>query len=309
MHKSDGEKRRKRLSFGLAARYAWTGRLFCLPLYIGALLFFLVPLGQSLLFCFQSVTPELGSFSTDFIGGANFRYAFRENASFVPNLIEAVMQMLYQVPVILVSSLFFALILNQKFRGRLLARAVFFLPVIVASGVVMQIISQDAVSQSMMEGGMATDSSIFNTGVLEEFLIETGLPQDVVDVFGSIIANLFDLLWRTGIQMLMFLAGLQSISPSLYEASSIEGATAWENFWMVTLPMLAPILLVNTVYTVVDSFTDLSNPVMEQILNHLSSLEYGRASVMGWVFTLVMLVLLGVIFALFRRTQKNRQTA
>lgn len=128
-------------------------------------------------------------------------------------------------------------------------------------------------------------------------------------MFGTIIANLFDLLWKTGIQMLMFLAGLQSISPSLYEASSIEGATAWENFWMVTLPMLTPILLVNTVYTVVDSFTDPSNAVMVQILNHLGDLEYGRASVMGWVFTLVMLALLGLVFALFHRTQKSHQTA
>lgn len=106
MRKPGKETSKKVASISLARRQAWTGRLFCLPLYVGALLFFLVPLGQSLLFCFQEVTPELGSFSTAFIGWANIRYAFRENAAFTANLIAAITQMLYQVPVILISPSF-----------------------------------------------------------------------------------------------------------------------------------------------------------------------------------------------------------
>ena len=98
----------------------------------------------------------------------------------------------------------------------------------------------------------------------------------------------------------MFLAGLQGISPTLYEASSVEGATAWENFWMITFPMLTPIILVNTVYTIVDSFMDLSNGVMAQILGTTSNIEYGKAAAMGWSYTLTILAILGLVFLIFK---------
>ncbi len=217
--------------------------------------------------------------------------------------------MLYQVPFILIVSLFLATIINQKFVGRTFVRAIFFLPVIVASGVVISLIQSDALSSTMMEGN--TETTIFNSTVLEEFLQQTGLSAKITGYFTTITNNMFDLLWKTGIQTLMFLAGLQSVSPSLYEASSVEGATGWENFWLITFPMLVPIIFVNTVYTVVDSFMDLSNGVMTQILGTTNNVEYGKAAAMGWSYTIIILFVLLLVFILFKLPEwrERRRTA
>ena len=283
---------------GLYKKQALTGHAFCIPLYIGAILFFIVPLIQSLIYAFSHVTPDIGTMTTEYTGWENLHYIFRVDLHFNNNLTSSLINLLYRVPFILIASLFLATIINQKFIGRTFVRAVFFLPVIVASGVVISLIQSDALSSTMMSG--ENNSTIFNSTVLEGFFNEVGLDQRITSYFMVITNSIFDLLWKTGIQTLMFLAGLQGISPSLYEASAVEGATSWENFWMITFPMLIPIILVNTVYTIVDSFTDLSNGVMSQILGTTNNIEYGKAAAMGWVYTLVMLVVLSLIFLLFK---------
>lgn len=287
--------KKKKSLYKIQAR---NGHLFCIPLYIGAALFFILPLIQSIRYSFSNVTPELGSMMTKYIGTENYHYIFKVDVDFVTNLIGSFTSLLYQVPFILIASLFLATIINQKFKGRTFVRAVFFLPVIVASGVVISLIRGDALSSTMMEG--EAGKTIFSATVLTEFLQSTGLSRSITEYFTVITNNMFDLLWKTGIQTLMFLAALQSISPTLYEASAVEGATAWENFWLITFPMLVPMMLVNTVYTVVDSFTDLSNNVMTQILGTTNNIEYGKAAAMGWVYTLIILVVLAVVFMLFK---------
>ena len=283
---------------GLYKSQALTGHAFCIPFYIGAILFFVLPLVQSVRYSFSKVTPDMGSMTAAFIGKENFHYIFRVDTDFITNLIASLMNLLYQVPFILIVSLFLATIINQKFKGRTFVRAVFFLPVIVASGVVISLIQGDALSATMMEGDK--ESSIFNSTVLADFLESTGLNQKITEYFTTITNNMFDLLWKTGIQTLMFLAGLQSVPSSLYEASSVEGATGWENFWLITFPMLVPIILVNTVYTVVDSFMDLSNGVMTQILGTTNNIEYGKAAAMGWTYTVIILAVLGLVFLIFK---------
>lgn len=277
---------------------ALTGHAFCLPLYIGTVLFFIIPLIQSVRYSFSNVIPDFGTMSTEFIKWENYRYIFRVDLTFSSNLVGSLTSLLYQVPFVLITSLFLATIINQKFLGRTLVRAIFFLPVIVASGVVISLIQSDALSSTMMSGD--ADATIFNSLVLENYLKDVGLNQQIIGYFTTVTNNIFDLLWKTGIQTLMFLAGLQGISPTLYEASAVEGATAWENFWMITFPMLKPIILVNTVYTIVDSFMDLSNGVMAQILGTTSNIEYGKAAAMGWSYTLIILVILGLVFFVFK---------
>lgn len=296
---------KKRLS--ITQRNAITGRLFCLPFYIGLLLFFLVPLIQSFCFSFEQVTTQIGYYKTSFVGFENFIYAFRVDADYRHNLTSSVIQLLYQVPVIIISSLFFSLILNQKFKGRLFVRAIFFLPVIVASGVVIQVLKGDAVAGMIVQGSAETQSSIFSGSVLQNFLINSGLNSDIVKYFTQISSNLFDMLWRTGIQMLMFLAGLQSISPSLYEASAIEGATAWENFWMITLPKLSPILLVNIIYTIVDSFTDPDNVAMAQIMKQFTNVEYGKGAAMAWTYFITIGFILACVMFVFSRFDNTKK--
>lgn len=284
---------------------ALNGNLFCIPLYIGAVLFFLIPVGQSIVYSFSSITPDLGSMRVEFIGTENYRYIFRVDTDYVTNLIYSFVNLLYKVPFILIVSLFLSTIINQKFIGRTFVRGIFFLPTIVASGVIINIIQGDVLTGVMMEGD--GESTIFSGTVLKEFLETVGLNVKLIEYFNNIINNIFDLLWKTGVQVLLFLAGLQGISPTLYEASTVEGATGWENFWLITFPMLLPIVLVNTVYTVVDSFTDLSNGVMMQILGTTGNIEYGKAAAMGWIYTIIILVVLAVVFGLFRFPERKER--
>lgn len=285
----------------LYSRQAITGNLFCIPLYLGLIMFFITPVIQSIVYIFSAVHPELGSVSVENIGFDNIKYIFREDPDFVTNLISSFTNLLYEVPFILVVSLFLAIIVNQKFKGRTLVRAILFLPTIVASGVIINIIQSDVLSSTMMSG---EESGIFNSTVLTEFLSGTGISVSIVEYLTRITNQIFDLLWKTGVQVLMFLAALQNISPSLYEASSVEGATGWQNFWMITFPMLTPIMLVNAVYTVVDSFTNVSSPIMSQILGSVSNIEYGKASAMGWTFTIIILSALGLVFYLFKLPER-----
>ena len=296
----------KRPHLTIEGRKAMAGRLFVLPFYIGFILFFLGPAVQSIWFAFCDVTLDVGSFNTVFVGLKNWRYIFLEDPDFNKNLVSALGSMLYQVPVILIASLFFALILNQRFPGRTLVRAIFFLPVIIASGVVMSIITGDYFATSIMSSTGSSEGTASATSFgLQQILISMGLSENIVEYFTWISSNLFDLMWRTGIQMIIFLAGLQTISPSLYEASAMEGASAWENFWMITIPMLSPMILVNLVYTVVDTFTDTNNPVMSMIDDTFHLHQYDRAAAMSWVYFLLVGAILMMILLVYSRHNKQ----
>lgn len=292
----------KQHSLTMRQRRSMQGRLFVLPFYLGFLAFFLVPMVKSVYYAFCRVTPDVGSFETAFVGIRNFYTIFRENPNYIKKLVSSLVGMLYKVPLILVAAFFFALLLNQKFRGRMLARAIFFLPVIVASGAVMQIINGDVFAGNVMSGEMGSQiGTSFTSGALENFFADLGMGAELVAYFTSIAQNIYDLLWQTGIQMLIFLSALQTISPSLYEASAMEGATAWENFWMITFPMILPMLFVNLVYSVVDNFTSPTNDVMMMVMEQSRSLNLGIASAMGWVYFLLVAVVLALVTVFFRR--------
>lgn len=300
---------KKKRPMTLALRTDITGWLFVLPFVLGFAFFFLVPFAQTVYFSFCQVNLEIGYYDTVWNGWENYIYAFRQDESYMWNFLGSLKQLLYQLPVIFISSLFFAVLLNRKFLGRTFVRAVFFLPVIIASGVVINILKGDIVSSSMLSGSMSSlsgETSIFNSSGLQSLLVSVGMNAEMVEYFTRISNNLFDLMWQTGIQMILFLAGLQSIPSSLYEASSMEGASAWENFWMITVPMLAPVMLVNVVYTIVDSFTNLNNPVMRQIYGQTRALRFGNAAAMSLPYLLAMTVVLGIILWLFSRMTNKR---
>lgn len=291
---------RKRPPAGLERRRAWAGRLFVLPFTLGFLLFFLLPAAQSLFFTFSDVKLDVGGFDTTFTGLENLRYLFLEDPDYTQNLLAACQQMLLQVPVILIASLFFAVLLNQRFHGRTVVRAIFFLPVIIASGVVMSIINSDSFATSLVSNSEGIQSEFSaNSFGLQELLISIGLDSQIVEYFVTVSGSLYDLMWRTGIQMIIFLAALQSISPVLYEASAVEGASAWENFWMITIPMITPMIIVNLVYTVVDAFTDGTNPVMSMVTDTTKMQQYDTAAAMSWTYFLIVGVVLAIVLCLF----------
>lgn len=298
----------KKPKLTIEGRKAMTGRLFVMPFYIGFVLFFLTSLVTSLRFAFGDVTLKLGGFNIDFTGLKNLKYIFLSDPDFKKNLFDAVFSLLYQVPVIIIAALFFAILLNSKFKGRTMVRAVFFLPVIIASGVVMDIINSDTFATSLITESQGMESTVSASSYgLTSLLIDMGLSEKIVSYFSYISSNLYDLMWRTGIQMIIFLAALQSISPALYEASSIEGASSWENFWMITIPMITPMILVNVVYTIIDSFTDSSNVVMEQISEEFTLQHYNQAAAMSWVYFAIIGVILAVVLFISSRGQRSER--
>lgn len=296
-------RQNKRMS--LTTKSAWTGFLFVSPFVLGFLFFFLRPLIQSMIFIFSKVVVDLDGYTTTYSGMANLHYLFKEDAKYTINLISSIRDLTWKVPVIIISALFFAVILNRKFHGRVVVRAIFFLPVIIGSSIILNIIQSDAAAGSALSGNIVAGGNATQSDMLQEVLINSGLSDAVVSFISNIIDNLFSLTWKTGIQMIIFLAGLQSIPSTLYEASSIEGATAWENFWKITVPMLSPILFLNIIYTVVDSFTDSNNVVMQQVVSNAQMVRYGWASAMSWVYFLIIGVVILLIMLIFRRIIKD----
>ena len=220
------------------------------------------------------------------------------------------------MPAILLFSLFMAVLLNQKMAGRALFRAIFFIPVILSTGIMESVEGQNILGSYMEDAsgvndgsGSSTANEIVSTMDIERLFSTMKVGQGLVDFVKDMINNIYDIVNRSGVQMLIFLAGLQSISPAIYEACRIDGATAWETFWKITFPMISPMILVNAVYTIIDSFTTDSNSVMKYIQTvYTSSGGMVRSSAMAWMyFLLVMLILalLGGIFSAFVFYQKR----
>ena len=298
----------KHKQLSLATKSAWTAQIFILPFYLGFWFFFFSPLVESLRMCFSDVAIDMEKgYSLTYIGFDNFHEAFFEDTHYVTNLIASTTNLFWKVPAILILSLVLALIINQKFKGRTFVRAMFFLPVIFASGIILNQMSGDTVLGTVMGGSSVTGEGITTSSALTDLMVNAGFGSQIVDFVSTVSSEITRLVWRSGVQMIIFLAGLQGISPALYEASSIEGASGWENFWKITLPMLMPSMLINTVFTIVDSFTDISNSVMLQITTLISqsTSKLGLASVFAWVYFLIITVILGLIFLVFKFINKK----
>ena len=295
-------KKRKRLSYYQKKQYV--GIWFCVPWIIGLLYFFAYPIVFSIInsFCQMDVTPAGYSFS--FVGTKYYESVLFINQQNIPNILSSIGNLLYNVPMVLIFSLFIAAILNQEFRGRIIMRAIFFLPLITTGGVVMRIISGDGVAQSMMNG--TGGSAVFQVTSMEEMLLDSGMPQEITTFIFNFINDIFGLIWKSGIQILLLLAGLQTISPSMYEAASIDGATGWETFWKITLPTLYPVLTLALVYTVIDSFVDTTNPVMNQIISAAQGLNFGVSSALCWVYFTVIAIVVGLVLLITKKLTDSK---
>ena len=295
----NGSKLRRRSHISLTTRRAWTGILFISPWIIGFLGFFLRPLVNSFMYVFNSTTIRPNTLEMKFIGLDNLYRAFFNDTKFTPLLTSQLSSVVTSVPIILAFSLLMALIINGKFRGRTLVRAIFFLPVICGSGLILEILQGDAMSNSILSG--TRSSMLFQTSGLENMLMNMGMAQELVDTMMGIVNNIFVLTWKSGIQILLFLAGLQTVSPSLYESAKIEGATSWETFWKVTFPMIGPMLVLNLIYTVIDSFTDYGNAVMQYIYTFGKSLDFSYSAALSWIYFVLVLLVVGVVYFFVNR--------
>lgn len=287
----------RRLSF--SQQRALCGFLFCLPFVAGFLLLFLAPMIQSIRYAFSTIQLGQTGMTLSFVGLKNFRTALFADPEYVRTIAESVGSMVLQVPVILVFSLFISLLLNQKFRGRTLARAIFFLPVIVVSGIILEILSTDYLSTAIMSGEETIGA--FRGMESHDILVAMGIPQQLIDLMIPVVYDIFNLVWSSGVQILMFLAGLQTIPSSLYECAKLEGATGWEMFWKITFPLISPMLLMNVVYSVVDFFTTSANPVIRMINQQTGNMRFEYAAGLSWMYLLVVLVLLGIVYKLMSK--------
>ncbi len=281
----------------LAFKNAVAGYLFIAPFILGFLLFMLVPLGKSLLMSFNEVELRAGGFDMTWVGIKNYMDAFTVDPEFVPYLLAELLKVVINTPATLIFSFFIALLLNQNFKGRGAVRAIFFLPVILSSGVIVGIEYNNALLQDMKDVIAETSNETSVTGVLESILI-TSDSSPVSIMFSyvfDIINRVYDIAIASGIQIIMFLSALQTISPSMFEAAKIEGCTAWESFWKITFPMVSSMILVNIVYTVIDFFLKTDNTVMTKISEEVEKLSYGSSSAMSWVYFLCVIVILGIV--------------
>lgn len=292
-------KKSKTARLTIEQRTALNGHLYVLPFYIGFIFFFLTPIIKSISYVFCNVSFDVTGVLTEFTGLENLKYIFNKDLDFKGNLVTSVTALLWKTPVILILSLLLAMIANINMPGKGVIRSVFFLPVILSSGVVLDTIREDDIAGLMMRGSVVSaNGSVASSNSLANMLEQAGLSISIVNLFINISNNIFDLLFNCGIPMLIFLSGLQGISPSLYEASSVEGATAWDNFWKITLPMIMPVALINLVYIIVDNFASSSNLVMQQVLASVELLKLGEASAMVWVFCVIIAVIFAVFFAI-----------
>ncbi len=291
----------------LNERKARAGWLFVLPFVLGLLFIYLPILIDSIWFSFNTIETlrfdEGGGYRLIFEGFTFYNDAlFGEefSSTFVQNLLAGVQQLVFDVPAIVIFSLFIAVILNQKMVGRAAFRAIFFIPVIIATGLMEQINASDTLSSSMQAGSsMGEETSatteIVSTMDIENLFANMKVGKELVAVITGLVNDIYNIINRSGVQMLIFLAGLQSISPAIYEACQIEGATSWETFWKITFPMISPMILVNSVYTIIDSFTSNSNIVMSYISGTVYEKSTSLAQAMSWVYFLVIMLIIAAI--------------
>lgn len=268
------------------------GFMYALPWLLGFLFFFLIPMITSLRYSFSKVEVNATGIKVMNVGFSNFVEALTVNTSFNRTLTESVVNMVVNVPLIVIFSLFLAVLLNQKFVGRSIARSIFFLPVILASGIILQLESESLI-QTLSQSSGSGSVSAFGTFQLERMMLNAGVNETIVIYLTGAVDRIYQIVSQSGVQILIFLAGIQTISPSLYEASTMEGATGYEAFWKITFPMVSPLILVNMIYTIIDSFS--RNDMTDLIrTTGFTNLNFGLSSAMAWMY----FVAIGVILAI-----------
>lgn len=280
---------------------------------IGTVWLFLVPMFQSLWYslCNTEILSKAEAFTkgmtsagiyTEWNNFKNYIDAFTVDQKFLPALSQSLLDIAPKTVIILIFSLFIAIILNQKFRGRTIARAIFFLPVLIATGPVIAIINGDMVSQGVSDA--AQFSTLFKTDLVDELMTFIGIyniNEQFTETIKTITSDIFNLVWNAGIQILIFLAALQNVSVEAKEAASMEGATAWEFFWKITMPCISPMILACLVYTVIDAFVDTTNPVMELVLTHANQWAHGYSAALAWIYFVIIGAALAIICAIVNK--------
>jgi len=257
-----------------------------------------MPMLTAFSYSVSKLTVRPTGFEKTFVGLSNYLYFFASDANFLRNLASSVLGMIPQTLLIVSFSIFLAVLIKDNFIGRSLVRSIFFFPVIIASGAVITILKQDVL---MSSGAGAETSQIFQMPSLVSFYRQLNIPDNMLTLLTGVVNQVFDLTWRSGVQILLMLAAINNIPQSSYEVAQIEGATAWEQFWKITFPMISPSFSVVIIYTVIDSFTDYGNQVMTMLRNYYSQGHYSYSTTIGVIYFAAILLLIGVIQLILKK--------
>ena len=287
---------KKKKIASLDRRKARSGWYFVLPFVLGFVLVYIPIIYEAIKYSLFTYRIVNGGQVKEFAGWSHYKDALFGTTNFVQTLVTGLGELAFDIPAILIFSLFIAVVLNGKMLGRAMFRAIFFVPVIIATGL-METINAAASDYEGDPGqvddgtGQQAGGDIISILDIQSLFASMKIGGELVTYIVGLVNDIYNIINYSGVQMLIFLAGLQGISPAIYEACQIEGATGWETFWKVTFPMISPMILVNAIYTIIDSFTRSQNPAMKYIAS-VYVMEPERATAMSWIyFILVALVL------------------
>lgn len=304
--------KKKRKGASLNERKARMGWIFILPFLVGLVFLYASVIYDSFIYSFakynQIPAVRGGGYSLTWVGFDNFKAQLMqtvdtEGKTFLELIFTSFGAQIIDIVIIILFSLFIAVLLNQKMIGRAGFRAIFFVPVVIGAGIIAKI---DATASEIMDAMMSMEEidlgMVNNDGPSLNALVSSmdisrlfsnlGFGGGFIEIITGLVSRIYDIVNRSGVQMLIFLAGLQSISPSIYESCQMEGATGWETFWKITFPMISPMILANSIYTVIDSFTAESNEVMQMILEID---DVGLHSAGAWAYFFVVIISLGLV--------------
>ena len=291
----------------LLRRQAMNGYFFLIPLLYGLLMFFIIPVITSLVFSFCDVGVGESGYTLSFKGIGSYNYALNEHSTYLESVVKSFINMGLQAPLILVFSFFMASLLNQEFRGRTFFRVILFLPIVAVSAAMASADGGDQLQGAM--NGYGEFKSTFGgsmtsfTATFTEYLQSLGISQEITSFVTGTVDKVYAVIELSAIQILVLLTGMQSISPSLYEAARVEGATPWESFWKITFPMVSPLILTCVIYTIVDSFTSSGNEVMSLIKGTAfsGSMDFSASAAMSWIYFVFVAIVLVVFGGLISR--------
>lgn len=267
------------------------GYLFILPWLVGVCIFFLYAMLESLRFSFNTIVLAGGVTLQPLTNlFDNYASVFVKEINFSITLVNFALGLILRLPIIISFSLIIALMLNNRIVARSAFRMIFFLPVIIATGPVMAQLTAQGVSSVPM----VSQNTLIN--------ILQGLPEFIFEPINSLFSSLILILWNSGIQILIFLAGLQKVPTTLYEAAKIDGASGWESFWKITLPTVRSMILLNTIYTIVTLATGGDNALIQLIydVTYAATKGYSYGAAMSWIYTAIVSVILLLAFLLLR---------
>ncbi len=289
---------KKRSFTSLQRKQTRAGYVFVLPVVIGLVFLFIPMVAQTVYFSLSNVKITTTGYTTSFMGLYQYVSLLTTDAWYMQNAVASLGSVLLDFFTILIFSFFVSVLLNQKFKGRTLARMIFFLPVILATGIIATLDSKDTLTAAVA-AGTGLDIGRDTTALLSvsELLENAALPAWLVTFIAGLIDQLNHIISASGVQILLFLAGLQAISPQIYEAAHVEGATGWEAFWKITLPMISPVIQVNGIYTLIDSCTSSTNVIMSQVLSDTMQMSYSKASAEAILYLLAVSLFI-VVFLL-----------